>query len=155
MWIKFIHFSSAECQDNYKTCISVVKAKLCTYEYYIENCCASCKEAVILGYWTVPCLLWIQEIFIYFLKQNYSLNEYFAGEERERVRKEILVCFVMIWYTNFKIKTTYQLHMHSDISYISDPFKEINFKKLPLLHGPAFKGVRIICLHEIVFAILK
>lgn len=40
----------AECEDNYQNCEVAVKARLCTYDFYIENCCASCREANEHGY---------------------------------------------------------------------------------------------------------
>lgn len=39
-----------ECEDRYRNCQAVVKARLCTYDYYIENCCFACKEAIEIGY---------------------------------------------------------------------------------------------------------
>lgn len=46
----FIVALISECEDRYPNCHFVVKARLCTYDYYIENCCAACKEAISAGY---------------------------------------------------------------------------------------------------------
>lgn len=35
----------SECVDKFPNCHIVIRAQLCTYEYYINNCCAACKEA--------------------------------------------------------------------------------------------------------------
>lgn len=38
-------FIFSDCVDKFPNCHIVIRAQLCTYEYYINNCCAACKEA--------------------------------------------------------------------------------------------------------------
>lgn len=45
-----LDFFFSDCEDKFPNCHLVIRAQLCTYDYYINHCCATCREAMEIKY---------------------------------------------------------------------------------------------------------